>query len=53
MLKAEGAEGIILDIESDGGNRKVEVSIFLPDAVAKRVMHTLQVTYTPGDKRGH
>ena len=54
MRQVESAKGIILDVESDGSEAKVVVSIFLPDEVAKMIMHTLQVTYTtPGDKRGH
>lgn len=53
MRQVTSAKGVILDIESDGSEAKVEISIFLPDEVAKMIMHTLQVTYTPGDKRGH
>lgn len=53
MRRAEGAKGIIFDVISDGSDARVEVSIFLPDVVAKKVMHTLQVTFASGDKRGH
>lgn len=53
MRKVKGAKGVILDVVSDGSDKRIEVSIFLPDAVAKQVMRTLQVTYTPGAKRGH
>ncbi len=53
MREVKSAKGIILDVESDGSHAKVEVSIFLPDEVAKMIMHTLQMTYTSGDKRGH
>ncbi|MEE8114305.1 MAG: hypothetical protein V3T23_08110, partial [Nitrososphaerales archaeon] len=53
MREVKSAKGIILDVESDGSEAKVEVSIFLPDEVAKVIMHTLQLAYGPGDKRGH